>query len=100
MAEWIECTEPIAYGVLNLTPTAYENLQAGEFQKMVDGYQMREKASDQKRAYFLSWLVSMQSTRPVSAAKILAPLYPDDEQQEHDQRQADEEYLRQEFGLA
>ena len=103
MAAWVDATEPIAYGILGLTPDAYEALQVREFYRMLESREAEEKRQDQKRAYFLSVLVSTQCAKAVSAVDILAPIYPEEREKEA-QRQAqrrkeDEEHLRKEFEL-
>lgn len=103
MAEWVEATEPIAYGVLGMMPAMYESLQVQELYCMLESREAEEKRQDEKRAYYLSWLVSTQCTKPVSAIDILAPLYPEERKKEAlrqaRQREEDEEYLRREFAL-
>lgn len=103
MAAWVEATEPIAYGMLRLTPEAYESLQVREFYLLLESREAEEKRQDWKRAYFVSCLVSVQCTKPVSTIDVLAPLYPEEREKEarrrEEQRKADEDYLKREFGL-
>ena len=104
MAAWVEATEPVAYGILGITPEVYESLQVREFYLMLESREAEEKRQDWKRAYFVSCLVSVQCTKPVSAIDILAPLYPEEREKEAKRREeqcrADEEYLKREFGLS
>ena len=103
MAAWVEATEPVAYGILGITPEVYESLQVQEFYLILESREAEEKRQDWKRAYFVSCLVSVQCTKPVSAIDILASLYPEEREKEarrrEEQRRADEEYLKREFGL-
>ncbi len=103
MAAWVEATEPVAYGILGITPEVYESLQVQEFYMMLESREAEEKRQDWKRAYFVSCLVSVQCTKPVLAIDILAPLYHEEREKEakrrEEQRRADEEYLKREFGL-
>ena len=103
MAAWVEATESIAYGMLRLTPEVYESLQVREFYLLLESREAEEKRQDWKRAYFVSCLVSVQCTKPVSTIDILAPLYPEEREKEarrrEEQRKADEDYLKREFGL-
>ena len=103
MAAWVEATEPVAYGVLCMTPESYESLQVREFYRMLESREAEEKRQDQKRAYFLSLLVSVQCTKTVSPTDILAPLYPelgDEARVQKAQARAEEEaYLREAFHL-
>ena len=104
MAAWVEATEPVAYGILGITPEVYESLQVREFYLMLESREAEEKRQDWKRAYFVSCIVSVQCTKPVSVIDILAPLYPEEREKEakrrEEQRRADEEYLKREFGLS
>ena len=103
MAAWVEATEQIAYGMLGLTPVEYESLQVREFYSILESRRAEEKRQDQKHAYFLSLLISVQCTKAVSPADVLAPLYPEEREKEErrreEQRKADEEYLKREFYL-
>lgn len=83
----MEVTEPIAYGELGLLPTTYEALQVREFYAMLKGKRAKEKESDLKRAYFLSWLVNLHSKRNISTTDILKPLYPEMAAEEIRERQ-------------
>ena len=98
MAAWVEATEPIAYGMLGLTP-----LQVREFYSILESRRAEEKRQDQKRAYFLSLLISVQCTKAVSPADVLVPLYPEEREKEAlrqaQRRKEDEEHLRKEFEL-
>ena len=103
MAAWVEATEPVAYGILGMMPETYEALQVREFYCMLESREAQEKRQDQKRAYFLSCLMSVQCTKAVSTIDILAPLYPEEREKEAlrqaQRRKEDEEYLRKEFEL-
>ena len=99
----MEASETVAYGYLGLTPMEFSNLQVGEFYKILEGRQSAEKRLDEKRAYFLSWLVNVQLEHPVATEEILIPLYPEVkaqmEERKRKQREEDEAILRKEFGL-
>lgn len=81
----------------------FSSLQVGEFYKMLEGRRTTEKYQDEKRAYFLSWMLSTQTENPVLPGEILAPIYPEYkealEEQKAKQRKEDEDILRKEFGL-
>lgn len=99
----MEESETVAYGYLGLTPMEFSNLQVGEFYKILEGRRAAEKRLDEKRAYFLSWLVNVQLEHPVATEEILIPLYPEVKEQMEErkrkQREEDEAVLRKEFGL-
>ena len=87
MAAWVEATEPVAYGILGITPEVYESLQVREFYLMLESREAEEKRQDWKRAYFVSCLVSVQCTKLVSAIDILAPLYLEEREKEAKRRE-------------
>ena len=103
MAAWVEATEPLAYGLLGLAPEAYEALQVREFYRILESRRDEEKRRDQKRAYFLSLLLSVQCTKTVVPMDVLAPLYPEPEEaaraQKAEMRAEEEAYLRETFHL-
>lgn len=99
----MEESEKVAYGYLGLTPMEFSNLQVEEFYRILEGRRAAEKRSDEKRAYFLSWLVNVQLEHPIMTEEILVPLYPEVKEQMEErkrkQREEDEAILRKEFGL-
>lgn len=52
--------EPVAYGVLGLQPDQFDRLSMQEFYALLDGYEIREKVQDRKRAYFITLLIAPQ----------------------------------------
>ncbi|RGS69960.1 hypothetical protein DWX75_11465 [Mitsuokella sp. AF21-1AC] len=80
-----------------------DSLQVGEFYKILEGRRTAEKRSDEKWAYFLSWLVNVQLEHPIMMEEILVLLYPEVKEQMEErkrkQREEDEAILRKEFGL-
>lgn len=50
-------------------------LTPGELYACLDGYKMRLKQEDQRRAYFVSALVSTQTKEPVTMADLYDPLW-------------------------
>lgn len=99
MADWIEHTELIAYGVLNLHPDAFAAMQPQEIMKMVDGYKDRLRREDERQAYFTAWQMNTMLKKPVSAQELLEPIYPDEiKKQRAARREDDERALRAEFG--
>lgn len=83
--------------MLCLLPKQFEALQPGEFYKLIEGYEAREKANDFKRAYFVAWLIAPHLKEPVSAQDILKPLY--DKPKTQAEQAEDKATLMREFGL-
>lgn len=79
MEEWVEAAEPVAYGMLNLKPYEFEEMQIREFNAMVQGHLRRKRKQDEMQAYFTYWqlLPQLGSKTSITPADILAPLYPD-----------------------
>ncbi|WP_196602164.1 hypothetical protein [Pectinatus frisingensis] len=79
-------------------PDQFENLQPHEFYKLIDGYEVREKENDFKRAYFTSWLIAPHLKEPVTVQQIMKPLH---ESREDQLKKAAEDrtILLKEFGL-
>lgn len=74
----------------------------GEFYLCLDGYKDRIKSQDQRRAYFVSLLMSMHTKEPVKMESIFEPLwYSEDEikARHNDVAKADHETLKKEFGI-
>lgn len=74
----------------------------GEFYTCLDGYKARQKMEDQRRAYFVSLLMSTQTKEPVKMNDIYEPLwYSLDEIKARHNNQAKQEHeeLKKEFGL-
>jgi len=73
-----------------------------EFYLCLEGYKMRLKAQDQRRAYFTSLLLTAHSTKPVSVDDVYKPLWhTQDEIVAHREQGAKDEKagLMEEFGL-
>lgn len=97
MAEWIESTEQSAYAV-GIRPDEYGRLQPHELRKIFDAYKQKQKDRDYRTAYFLSWLVNLQVTKPIEYTKIADPLYVTKEEQQ--EKLAEERAaVFEEFGL-
>lgn len=79
MEEWVEAAEPVAYGMLNLKPYEFEEMQIREFNAMVQGRLRRKRERDETNAYFTYWQMKphLGENSSLTPADILAPLYPD-----------------------
>lgn len=97
MADWIDATEEQAYA-LGIMPDTYGRLQPHELRKLFDAHKKRQKDSDYRTAYFLSWLVNCQVQKPIDPNAIADPLYVTKEEKE-EQAAEDKKILFKEFGL-
>jgi hypothetical protein len=81
-------------------------LQPGELYRLYEGYLWRQEQEEKKHerkvnltAYFTACAMSVHTKRPVNPQNLLKPLRQTKKVVKHD-RKADEEYLRQQFGLS
>jgi hypothetical protein len=84
---------------LDLTPWEFEQLQPGEFLQLWDGYIWRQEQQEDMLAYFVSCLMNVSGKslkRRITPKELLKPLR---EPKKPRDRKADEEYLKDKFGL-
>lgn len=93
----MERAEEIAYGPLNLLPRDFEEMQPHEFEKLLDGYKKRKREREFEQAYFTTWVLNAQLTKPITAQQILEPLWKVEENEK--QTEDDEEYMRKTFRM-
>lgn len=88
--EWIQSTEPIAYGPLKLKPIEYEKLQVHEFNKMLEGYMLRQRSDDRRNSYFTACIMQCMAANTIQPDDIYHGLHPEDRPDPVDDR---EEFL-------
>ena len=81
MEDWIDATEEQAYAV-GVSVEEYGRLQPHELRKIFDAHKQKQKDADYRTAYFLSWLVNLQVTKPIEYTKIADPLYITEEERQ------------------
>ncbi|HBR28590.1 MAG TPA: hypothetical protein DD789_04010 [Firmicutes bacterium] len=82
-----------------LKPRELEQLQPGEFLQLWDGYIWRQEQNEDMLAYFVSCLMNVSGKvlkRRMTPKELLKPLR---EPKNPRDRKAEEEYLKERFGL-
>lgn len=88
VAEWIESAEGIAYGVLNLKPREFEELQPHEFENLLRGYEARRAEENKQRAYWTANLMNCWIKNPITPKDLWEPLIqPEPAQKKIDDRE-------------
>ena len=97
----MEKSEKVAFSI-GIHIEEFERMTPGEFYTCLDGYKVRLQAEDQRRAYFVSLLMSTQTKEPVKMEDIYEPLWYTQEEikARHEAKsKADHDKLKEEFGL-
>lgn len=76
IAAWLKWAEPIAYGYLKLTPDQLGRLNLFDFETMLIAYKKAEESRRWETAYWMYWLVNMQSKNKISVKTLMEPFLP------------------------
>ncbi|WP_173443345.1 hypothetical protein [Selenomonas ruminantium] len=94
--EWLDYAEPIAYKI-GIHPAEFDELQPGEFYRMLEAYMARRKDEDFRRSYFTAMMMNPHLKEPVNPQDIFNPLYYTPEEiktMKEKEAQSDLEYFK------
>lgn len=100
--------EPLAYEI-GLRPKEFEQMQPGEFWKMLEAYQRRQREQDYRTAYFVSYLIApyLKKESNITVEDIVDPLWEDPEElkkrkaeEKKQKNESDRKVLEKEFAWA
>lgn len=108
MTEWVEATETIAFSI-GLKPHEFEQMQPGEFWRLLEANVKRQQEQDYRTAYFLSYIIApyLKDGKTLDIEDIVAPLWGKAEERKKQkqiemkqQKEKDRAILEAEFGWA